>query len=239
MTSIPEYDYETIYGFAKQFKNLEAVLMYVSLHPESLTLICNHNWSILHQVVFSGMVKELNQLLALQKKNGYFRLLSPAKDETTVLDIVEKTKDQHPPHHLACVGKLEVFKSFAGIPDCEFDLNLKADNKTINQIAREYSQNGFAEYIEELNPILRKNQEYVESDKPSENIQHYSHLIQQKTFLSDDDDKDENCKSTIISRANMDAKFFKSKPFMATNLDDILQCIICPISKEIFEDPGE
>lgn len=45
---------------AKNFENFQDVLMAVSLHPEWLTCIPEHRiWAILHQVILSGHVNNL------------------------------------------------------------------------------------------------------------------------------------------------------------------------------------
>ncbi|CAF4197825.1 unnamed protein product, partial [Rotaria magnacalcarata] len=79
---------------SKEFVNFPGVLMAVSLHSEWLTMIPEGRaWAILHQVIFSGNVNNLNQLLALQKSNKKFRLLTNTRDNKTVLDIASIRHD--------------------------------------------------------------------------------------------------------------------------------------------------
>jgi hypothetical protein len=79
---------------AKNFENFQDVLMAVSLHPEWLTIIPDdRKWAILHQIIFSGDVEHLDQLLALQKSNQEFRLLTNTRDKETVLDIANLRQD--------------------------------------------------------------------------------------------------------------------------------------------------
>mgnify|MGYP001086978660 FL=1 len=79
---------------AKNFEKFEDVLLAVSLHAEWLTLIpSNRQWAILHQIIFSGNVNHLDQLLALQKSNKDFRLCTNTRLNETVLDIAKKRSD--------------------------------------------------------------------------------------------------------------------------------------------------
>jgi len=79
---------------AKNFENFDDILLAVSLHPEWLTYIPEgRQWAILHQVIFAGDVNNLDQLLALQKSNKNFRLLTNTRDEKTILQIASLRKD--------------------------------------------------------------------------------------------------------------------------------------------------
>jgi hypothetical protein len=188
---------------AKNFQNFSEVLMAVSLHPEWLTIMPEgRKWAILHQVIFSGDVSHLDQLLALQKSNTQFRLLTATRDKETIFNIAALRKDvpdmmnrleqlvkldqmlnyakigkwdqcynaakenpsfvnEKPPyrrfyllHHMACDDAIVQFERFKQIPNCLFDLNLRANHKKINVIAREEKNGKFADYIEKEYPIL-------------------------------------------------------------------------------------
>jgi hypothetical protein len=79
---------------AKDFQNFEDVKMAIVLHPDWLTLIPEgRQWAILHQIILSGDVNHLNQLLALQKSNQGFRLLTNTLDHKTILDIAKSRAD--------------------------------------------------------------------------------------------------------------------------------------------------
>jgi hypothetical protein len=79
---------------AKKFENFNDVVLAVSLHPEWLTFIPpGRKWAILHQIILSGDVDHLNQVLALQRSNRDFRLLTDTNDGKTVLDIARSRKD--------------------------------------------------------------------------------------------------------------------------------------------------
>ena len=80
---------------AKNFKNSDYVLMAVTLHPEWLTTIPDgRRWALLHHIVFSGNITNLEQLLALQQLNKQFRLLIKSNNNETVLDIAKVRDDQ-------------------------------------------------------------------------------------------------------------------------------------------------
>ncbi|CAF2962097.1 unnamed protein product [Rotaria sp. Silwood2] len=79
---------------AKNFKNFEEVLMTIHFHPEWLTMIPDdRRWAILHHIVFSDNVNHLDRVLATQKSNKNFRLLSKTADNDTVLDIAKSRDD--------------------------------------------------------------------------------------------------------------------------------------------------
>lgn len=79
---------------AKKFENFDDVLMAVSLHPEWLIVIPEkRKWAILHQVILSGNVNHLNQLLHLQKNNPKFRLLVDTANGEKISDILRMRDD--------------------------------------------------------------------------------------------------------------------------------------------------
>ena len=79
---------------AREFENFDRVLLAVSIHPEWLTFIPeNRKWSILHQIVFSGNLDILDQLLALQKANKNFDSSVCTRDGKTIADVAAERKD--------------------------------------------------------------------------------------------------------------------------------------------------
>jgi len=106
---------------AKSFKNFPNVLMAVSLHPEWLTIMPNERkWAILHQIIFSGDINHLNQLLALQKFNREFRLLTDTRDNQTILDIAKLRQDVPKMiEHIQRLIKLDEMLNYAR--DCQWD----------------------------------------------------------------------------------------------------------------------
>ncbi|CAF1545946.1 unnamed protein product [Rotaria sp. Silwood1] len=68
--------------------------MTIHFHPEWLTVIPeNRKWAILHHIVYSGNIDHLDQVLASQKSNKDFRLLSKTTEGETVLDIAKSRDD--------------------------------------------------------------------------------------------------------------------------------------------------
>ena len=53
-------------------------------------------WTMLHQIVFSGNVMHLNEVLALQASNPEFRLLCKAADNKTVREVATERAHIHP-----------------------------------------------------------------------------------------------------------------------------------------------
>jgi hypothetical protein len=117
---------------AKKFENFQDVLMAVSLHPEWLTLIPDERkWAILHQIIFSGHVNNLDQLLALQKANRDFRLLTNTRDQETVLDIASLRKDiPKMREHIQLLIKIDEMLNYARC--CKWDecYNIAKENPT-------------------------------------------------------------------------------------------------------------
>lgn len=118
---------------AKNFENFQDVLMAVSLHPEWLTIIPDERrWAILHQIIFSANVNHLDQLLALQKSNKEFRLLTNTRDGQTILDIAKLRPDV--PQIMTCLEKLiKLDEMLNYAKDCQWDkcYNLVKENPTL------------------------------------------------------------------------------------------------------------
>jgi hypothetical protein len=106
---------------AKNFENFDDVLLAVSLHPQWLTMIPEPRvWSILHHIVYSGNIDHLEQLLALQKTNKDFRLLSKTKEDATILDIAQLRDDQ--PEMLKRIERLVRLDTMLNYSrECEWD----------------------------------------------------------------------------------------------------------------------
>lgn len=106
---------------AKEFQKFPEVLMAISLHPEWLTKIPEpRKWAILHHVIFSGDVNHLDQLLALQKSNTNFRLLTNTSENQTILDIVSSRNDiPDMKKRIEKLIKLDELLNYA--KDCQWD----------------------------------------------------------------------------------------------------------------------
>jgi len=104
--------------------------------------------------IHTQMLQRIERLVAMDQ------LLSNAKDSKweLVKNFLRQKPDmvnEKPPyrkyylaHFLALTGQLDMFKELSEI--CPFKLDLIAEEKTINQIARDNNHNEFAEHIEHL-----------------------------------------------------------------------------------------
>jgi len=117
---------------AKNFEKFQDVLMAVSLHPEWLTIIPDdRRWAILHQIIFSGDISHLDQLLALQKSNKDFRLLTNTRDNQTILDIANSRQDiPQMVKRIQQLIKIDEMLNYA--KDCQWDqcYNIAKENPT-------------------------------------------------------------------------------------------------------------
>ncbi|CAF1204336.1 unnamed protein product [Adineta ricciae] len=85
------------YDCAKLNNNWNKVSSSLMIHPEWLTKIPEgRRWTMLHQIVFSGNVMHLNEVLALQASNPDFRLLCKAADDKTVREVAADRAHIHP-----------------------------------------------------------------------------------------------------------------------------------------------
>ncbi|CAF0859423.1 unnamed protein product [Didymodactylos carnosus] len=92
-----EPDLQEAYECAKTNNNWSKVSASIMIHPDWLnTIPHNRRWNILHQIVYSGDVMHLNEVLVLQATNPSFRLLCPTKDNKTALDIARERKEANP-----------------------------------------------------------------------------------------------------------------------------------------------
>lgn len=188
---------------AKEFVNFDHLYASLHLHPDWVSIIPeDRNWAILHQVVFSGNIRFLSQILALQSTVKNFNPLLKTKDGKTILEIAQMRTDDpsvetyirklmtldnmlthakngdwdecmkivraHPSylnektpyrryyvlHHIACVGKKQIYDQFEKIPNCNFAGYLLADNLSVVDVAKLHGQSDFAEYMRKKYPIL-------------------------------------------------------------------------------------
>ncbi|CAF3674323.1 unnamed protein product [Rotaria sp. Silwood1] len=293
---------------AKNFENFSDVLMAVSLHPEWLTMIPeDRRWAILHQIILSGNVNNLDQLLALQKSNKKFRLLTNTRDNQTILNIASLRNDipdmikrlqqlikldemlnyakdcewdkcydiakenpnfinEKPPyrryyliHHMACANAIEQFERFKQIKNCIFNLNLRADRKKINEIAREEHQSKFAEYIEKHYPSLLDKDDsiYDELYTPTEEAKKRTHMINtmmDQRCIVKDLDKDLmgepiklKSRTEVMLHINeirtQQENELKEKSKQASKVEEdgrtemMIDTLTCPLTLAIFVDP--
>ena len=297
---------------AKEFQNFDNVVMAVSLHPEWLTLIPeNREWSILHQVAYSGNLDNLYRVLALQKANPNFKPLTPSRDGKTMVDAAGERTDapeikahiqklvildtmlsyakeckwdqcyelvkqnpifanQKPPyrqfyliHHMASAGALDQLKRFQEIPNCKFQVTLRATGKTAPTIARESGHIQFAEYLEKNYKALFEDTDdanftssYPASAQAKSNTQRVNLAMDQPNVMSNLDAHIKSSPAVHHTRVAVDNAVKKlnagkeagatSKPVAgpvsptqeAKSKEALRNVLTCPLTFEIYTDPG-
>ena len=299
-------------AYAHEFENLENVVLAIYLQPTWLTTIpTGRKWSILHQVVLSGDLLTLDQVLSAQKNNPSFRLLTQTrdnppktvvdiakmrKDDTTILQRIERLEtlykmlqlgkdtkwdecykllekdpalaNEKPPyrryyliHHIACVGAIDQFKRFQEIPNLRFELLLRADNKTIVEIAKENGQNYFADYISQLcstsgitgvstNDVMyyQMNESYSSQTSEKEKLIITAGMFNTLHTFKTGEKKPTKNRKAVMESINMStekdklptSKELSTNTQMTPAFQESLQGILqCPITHEIFRDPGK
>ncbi|CAF3827082.1 unnamed protein product, partial [Rotaria sp. Silwood1] len=85
------------YECAKLNRDWHKVCSALSGHPEWLTRVPEgRQWTMLHQIVFSGHAKHLDEALGFEINNNDFRLLYKARDGKTVRDVATERAHIHP-----------------------------------------------------------------------------------------------------------------------------------------------
>ncbi|CAF1152490.1 unnamed protein product [Rotaria sp. Silwood1] len=98
-----DVDFQEIYLCAKHNRNWPKLSNALMAHPNWLTVIPDdHQWAMLHQIVYSGNIKHLDEVLALQTTNSNFRLLCETRDGKTVREIAAEQVNIHSEmlHHI-------------------------------------------------------------------------------------------------------------------------------------------
>ena len=106
----------------------------------------------------------IDQLLANAKDGKWELVRQFLRQQPDIINEKPPYKKYYLAHYLAFTGQLNMFVDLSHI--CQFKLDLKADNKTIDQIARENSHIQFAEYIENL--LVDLNQSNQSNDQQEE-----------------------------------------------------------------------
>ncbi|CAF2830405.1 unnamed protein product [Rotaria sp. Silwood2] len=96
-TSNTDVIFIAAYESAKLNRDWHKVSSALTANPDWLTRVPDgRQWTILHQIVFSGHVKHLDEVLALQVNNAGFRLLYKARDGKTVREVATERAHIHP-----------------------------------------------------------------------------------------------------------------------------------------------
>ncbi|CAF1306158.1 unnamed protein product [Adineta steineri] len=102
------------------------------------------------------MLRRIERLVAMDQilnnaRDGKWELVKQfLRQQTDIVNEKPPYRKYYLAHFLALTGQFNIFKDLCNI--CEFKLDLIADGKTINQIAREHNHIEFAEYIENHMP---------------------------------------------------------------------------------------
>jgi hypothetical protein len=160
---------------AYQLSNQEFRLLCKSLDDKTVREVATERAHVHPQ-----MLRRIERLVAIDQ------LLNNAKDGKweLVRQFLRQQPDiinEKPPyrklflaHYLASTGQLEMFKDLSDI--CAFKLDLIADDKTINQMARENNHLEFAEHIENLQSTIQETTENHLHDDDDDTTEHNSDL---------------------------------------------------------------
>ena len=121
--------------------------------------------------VHPQMLRRIERLVAIDQllynaKDGKWELVRQfLRQQPDIVNEKPPYRKYYLAHFLATIGQLDMFKDLSNI--CEFRLDLIADTKTINQIARENNHIEFAEHIENLYPNINEVTENNDQDSPA------------------------------------------------------------------------
>ena len=158
-------------------------------------------------------------------------------------------------HHMACANAIKEFERFSSIPGFRFILNLRADRKKINQIARENNGIEFAKYIERKYPTIFENDTqddrlYEPNDQAKEHTKNVNIVMAQRnlghapetssSLLPSPNAKtrgevDRETKEAL-SRQKRTANV--SKIMSNNSIDAIRSLLTCSLTQAIMTDPG-
>lgn len=134
---------------AYQISNQEFRLLFKALDDKTVREVAMDRAHIHPQ-----MLRRIERLVAIDQllanaKDGKWELVRQfLRQQPDIINEKPPYKKYYLAHFLALTGQLNMFIDLSRI--CQFRLDLTADNKTINQIARENDHIQFAEYIEYL-----------------------------------------------------------------------------------------
>jgi hypothetical protein len=211
------------------------------------------------------MYKRIERLVKLDEMLNY------AKDcqWDKCYDIVKENPNygnEKPPyrrfyliHHIACANEIDQFERFKKIENFNFIMNLRADRKKINTIAREGNGKEFAKYIETNYPsYFDENEEddklYEPSDEAKKHTNNINTLMEQRNILQESDISFGPV-SNIVTRKeadyNMKHKLLKqqaelkrqasnaNKPVIEHSTETIRGLLTCSLTHAIVTDPGK
>jgi hypothetical protein len=161
-------------------------------------------------------------------------------------------------HHIACANDIKQFERFKKIPKFTFSMNLRADKKKINVIARENNGLEFAKYIEKNYPAYfeedeQDNQLYEPSNALKQHTDQMNCLMEQRNISQESDfsfgpvtnmytrgEADKQMKEKLLKlqaekakAANQTNKVINQYP-----IDTVRSLLTCPLTHAIVTDPG-
>jgi len=161
-------------------------------------------------------------------------------------------------HHIAFANEIKQFERFKKIENFNFNMNLRADRKKINIIAREGNGKEFAKYIEKNYPsYFDKDEEddklYEPSDESKKHTNNINTLMEQRNILRESD-YSLGAATNIVTRQETDAKMKHkllkqqqekqqtsnaNKPVIQHSIATIRNLLTCSLTHAIVTDPGQ
>jgi hypothetical protein len=210
-----------------------------------------------------NMHKHIERLVKLDE------LLNYAKDRQwdKCYDIVKENPsygNEKPPyrqfyliHYIASANEIKQFERFKTIENFKFIMNLRADRKKINVIARENNGKEFAKYIETnyrsyFDENENDNKLYEPSDEAIKHTNNINILMEQRNILQESDiffgpatniltrkEADHNMKHKLLKQQEEKKQASKAdKPVIEHPIDTIRNLLTCPLTNAIVIDPG-
>jgi hypothetical protein len=162
-------------------------------------------------------------------------------------------------HHIACANEIEQFERFQKIKGFDFTMNLRAERKKINVIAREGNGVEFAKYIERNYPT------YFQDDKqddklyePSDEAKKHTNdinILMERRNIPQEPDLSFGPIANVVTRGEADHKMKQKlikqqqelqqqqqqakKPILEHPIDTIRILLTCSLTHAIVTDPGQ
>lgn len=163
---------------AYQISNQEFRLLFKALDDKTVREVAMERAHIHPQ-----MLRRIERLVAIDQllanaKDGKWELVRQfLRQQPDIINEKPPYKKYYLAHFLASTGQLNMFIDLSRI--CQFRLDLTADNKSIEQIARENNHIQFAEYIENLRGNAMETTAAAASPLPSLALAHEEEEEQQ------------------------------------------------------------
>lgn len=160
-------------------------------------------------------------------------------------------------HHIAFANEIKQFERFQDIENFAFIMNLRADRKKLNVIAREGKANDFAKYIETNYRSYFNNDDeddrlYEASETAKNHTKNIYTLMEERNIVQEPEFSFGPTKN-VVTRGELDhqmqAKLLKQQkekkkadrmnvPVLNQPIDNILNLLACSLTKATVTDPG-